>query len=391
MSRSREIPQRWDRDRFERFSRGPPRSSEEDFRVTFTERERPGREEITVAERSRSRGPRDRYEERDRFYEEDRATSSRPRRRTDRELFGDVDPRELAGMAMMPYRHKSITREELDINERPPRPGITRRQSSLDTYDRRPMTYEWQESRHAPDLEVAVPVRRSRGGWEEPRYMDYYDDEDYREVEIRRERSVHKRRPGKSEAGRSTKGDSKSRHESSSSSSSTAGETAKQETTSTRSVRGGSSKARSSKARSNRATSVHESLHESVHESGGNESINESFNESVHESGTNKSGRKSSANVSLHESFHESVHESGEQGSVEQSAIEESVRQERTFKKGKTRMPKRLVRKEAIMDLGYPFDEEEDFFVLRIALEKEQIDEVIKISETYREGGKFRE
>ena len=40
------------------------------------------------------------------------------------------------------------------------------------------------------------------------------------------------------------------------------------------------------------------------------------------------------------------------------------------------------------MDLGYPFDEEEDFFMLRIALDKEQIDEVIKISESYKDGGK---
>ena len=57
------------------------------------------------------------------------------------------------------------------------------------------------------------------------------------------------------------------------------------------------------------------------------------------------------------------------------------------MKKGKTRMPKRLVRREAIMDLGYPFDEEDDFFVLRTALEKEQIDEVMKISESYKDGG----
>lgn len=78
-------------------------------------------------------------------------------------------------------------------------------------------------------------------------------------------------------------------------------------------------------------------------------------------------------------SVHESIHE-----------FEESVREERKFKKGKTRMPKRLVRVEAIMDLGYPFDEEEDFFVLRIALEKEQIDEVIQISEQYKVGEKRR-
>ena len=42
------------------------------------------------------------------------------------------------------------------------------------------------------------------------------------------------------------------------------------------------------------------------------------------------------------------------------------------------------------MDLGYPFDEEEDFYVLRIALDKEQIDEVIRITETYKNGGKSK-
>jgi hypothetical protein len=60
---------------------------------------------------------------------------------------------------------------------------------------------------------------------------------------------------------------------------------------------------------------------------------------------------------------------------------------QRTGKKGKTRMPKRLVHRDALHDLAYPYDEEEDFFMLRIALEKDQIDEVIKISEMYKAGG----
>ncbi|KAH0140932.1 hypothetical protein KCU86_g24039, partial [Aureobasidium melanogenum] len=53
-------------------------------------------------------------------------------------------------------------------------------------------------------------------------------------------------------------------------------------------------------------------------------------------------------------------------------------------KKGKTRMPKRLVRKEAIINLGYPFEEEEDFIIVQRALDKEHIDEVIRISEQYK-------
>jgi len=60
-------------------------------------------------------------------------------------------------------------------------------------------------------------------------------------------------------------------------------------------------------------------------------------------------------------------------------------------KKGKTRMPKRLAKKQVIVDLGYPFEEEDDFLIIRRALEKDQIDEIIKVSETYEEsGGKER-
>jgi len=54
-------------------------------------------------------------------------------------------------------------------------------------------------------------------------------------------------------------------------------------------------------------------------------------------------------------------------------------------KKGKTRMPKRLVKKQAVIELGYPFEEDDDFIIVRRALEKEQIDEVIRISENYQD------
>ncbi|KAI2483458.1 hypothetical protein Ptr902_05775 [Pyrenophora tritici-repentis] len=54
-------------------------------------------------------------------------------------------------------------------------------------------------------------------------------------------------------------------------------------------------------------------------------------------------------------------------------------------KKGKTRLPKRLVKKQAVIDLGYPFEEEDDFIIVTRALEKEHIDEVIKVSENYKE------
>ncbi|KAK6397046.1 hypothetical protein LTR65_007545 [Meristemomyces frigidus] len=313
-----DIPQRWDRDRFERFgARGPPpQRFEEDYR--YQERDRPGRREVAVADRIDERGPAGHFQEQDRYYEEDRSAPApgRPqRKRTDRELFGDVDPRELAGMAMTPYRRKSVSRPDLDIDididrrAPPPRPGLLRRQSSLDTFDRRPAPrFDQDEYRMAPFTPVPLPIRRPREeAFEEIRYRDH-EPEDYREVEIQRERSVHRRRPPKS--------------------------------------------AKSVKSvKSSKATSKAKSV----------------------------TTRRSSSSSESSESFEETEKE---------ESIRESIAEtERKVKKGKTRMPKRLVRREAIMDLGYPFDEEEDFYVLRIALEKDQIDEVIKISEQYKEGG----
>ncbi|KAK5119588.1 hypothetical protein LTR85_007417 [Meristemomyces frigidus] len=303
-----DIPQRWDRDRFERFgARGPPpQRFQEDYR--YEERDRPGRREVAVADRIDERGPAGRFEERDRYFEEDRYApgAGRPqRKRTDRELFGDVDPRELAGMAMTPYRRKSVSRPDLDIDieidrRAPPRPGILRRQSSLDTFDRRPAPRynEEDEYRMAPYTPVPLPIRRPREeAFEEIRYRDH-EPEDYREVEIQRERSVHRRRPAKS-------------------------------------------------VKSTKTKSV--------------------------------TTRQTSPSSASSESFEEIEKEDSIRESIAETA--------RRVKKGKTRMPKRLVRREAILDLGYPFDEEEDFYVLRIALEKDQIDEVIKISEQYKEGG----
>jgi hypothetical protein len=344
MSRAREddlaygeLPQRWDRARFERFGRdggGGGGRYEEDIRVV--ERDRPGRTEILIAERERSRPPAGgRYEERDRFYEDERYTS-RPRRRTDRELFGDIDPRELVSGAMTTYRKP---RDELDIERRRDfsRPGLLRRQSSLDTFDRRSTRYERDEYRVPPYVPVPLPIRRR-------------DDDDYREVEIRRERSVHRREKSKKE-------ETRSRRDSTSSSSSSS--------SSDRATTVISKTSRKSKAKSSKAPSVHE----------------ETRAPTVISKARSRAG-----------SVRESIHLETEirAPSVRETAIiEESVREERQFKKGKTRMPKRMVAVEAILDLGYAFDEEDNFFVLRVALEKEQIDEVIRVSEVYRNGGKF--
>ena len=112
-----ELPQRWDRDRFEQVGRSgpppPPRRFEEDYR--FTERDRPGQQSIAVADRIEESGPRGRFEERERFTEQERFTPGGRKRRTDKELFGDVDPRELANLAITPYQRETV-REEIDID-----------------------------------------------------------------------------------------------------------------------------------------------------------------------------------------------------------------------------------------------------------------------------------
>lgn len=328
MSRYREtdlaygdIPQRWDRERFERIgSRGGGPRFEEDFR--YEERDRPGRRDVMIADRIEGRGPRGRFEESDRFFEEQESrarAASRRRRRTDKELFGDIDPREVADLALAPYVP-------------PPRPGIIRRQSSLDTFDRRTSRRGKEDYRIPVYTPVPLPVRRR------PQDQDYWDEpEDYREVEIRRERSVHRRRGPKSQREESKAPSSLSSSSSSSSSSATEYVPPPPKSRAT-------SRAASSKP------------------------PREVYSETIVEKVSSPPSAPPAS-------------------SVKSSSFEASVREERRFKKGKTRMPKRLVRLEAIMDLGYPFDEEEDFFVLRIALEKEQIDEVIQISETYKDGG----
>ena len=286
-------------------------------------------------------------------------------KRTEKVLFGDTDPREIANLALTPYRKQSVTREDVEFTQRspPPRPGLIRRQSSLDTFDRRPIPrYEREEYRVPVYAPAPVPYRPQPpdGYGPQPGYYEergrYYEPEEYREVEIQRSRSVHRTGGAKSvksaKSGKSHK--TKSRRSSSSSSSSS--DTTKQSHHESHHGGGGGT-----------------SFHESISQHGGGVSIHESIDERQTRGGSR----------SIHESFHESIHGGG-------GSIAESIQQtEKKFKKGKTRMPKRLVRREAIMDLGYPFDEEEAFFVLRIALEKEQIDEVIRISETYKNGGKF--
>ncbi len=198
---------RWDSKRFSRESedryRGPPAS------VMEHERERPfdfgRRMDDRYALPTR---PVERFDER--YYREE--TYGPPARRPERRYYDDDDFYESrgppAGGAMIPYRPQRA--------EAPPRPGLLRRQSSLDTFDRRPMRrYDHDDRddfRHRPAppppvIPIQVPASRSPPRYSRPRYAErdyedirvaepeYYGDEEfraYREREWTRQRSRHR-------------------------------------------------------------------------------------------------------------------------------------------------------------------------------------------------------
>jgi hypothetical protein len=277
-------PQRWDRERFERMSRRAP--DERDY-VRVAERERVGPRtavrDVSLDERFDRRSPRGaRYEERERFFEEDRFGPP-ARRRTD--FMEEPLPAEIANRALAPYRRRSIVEREVDVPaRRPARPTFLRRQSSLDTFDRKPISRYNDEYRIPADVPIPLPIRRPRSpprrfreeAFEEVRYRDLPEVDEYRDIRIRRERGH--------------------------------------------------------RSRSKAATSV----------------------------------RSSSSSSS----------------SVEEVAPAPA----NVGKKGKTRMPKRLAHKKAIVELGYPFEEEDDFIIVQRALQKEHIDEIIEKSKGYRDG-----
>jgi hypothetical protein len=189
-------PQRWDREKFERYGRGGG-YDERDYRFQERDRFDGGRErryvDLDVTER---RGPR-RFEERERFVEEDRYAPP-ARRRTD---FLDVPFQpEAANTALTPYRRKSVVERDIDFPVRPAQ--LIRRQSSLDTFDRRPLPGDAGHHRLPPDVPVPLPIRRPRSPprerdryrereFEEIRYRDLEPEsfEEYEDIHIRREKS----------------------------------------------------------------------------------------------------------------------------------------------------------------------------------------------------------
>lgn len=199
--------ERWDRDRFERARGG--HKDHDHFRYSEHDRYPGGRLDIDIHkdyDRSAPRVP-----DRHRFHEEDRF--SRPPRRRE-PLFDEPTPSDIANQALAPYRRKSVVEKDIDIAiRRPARPGYHRRQSSLDTYDRRPLPryseYDREEWRPPTNVAIPIPIRERRRSpprhrdddYEDYRYHDYERErerrgrpvEEYREVEVQREKSTRRR------------------------------------------------------------------------------------------------------------------------------------------------------------------------------------------------------
>ena len=203
---------RWDRERFhvererDRFAAPPaPRAP-----VMERPYERRFEEDIE------RRGPR--YEEDERFIVKERfgPPARRPERRyyDDELAYGEDSPP--AGGQMIPFRSRgrgnsTYSREFEPRNRASPRPGLLRRQSSLDTFDRRPAQRYYERDEYRETIPVPVPPRRpsppprfeapppprfAERDFEEIRIAepDYYGDEEFRGFRERERTTVRRRR-----------------------------------------------------------------------------------------------------------------------------------------------------------------------------------------------------
>ncbi|EON99793.1 hypothetical protein UCRPA7_4601 [Phaeoacremonium minimum UCRPA7] len=299
--------ERWDRERFmferdrdrfgdersrfeedDRYNRGPPRRRES---VDHDRRPRAFDDDVVIRENRR-------------VYYDDEPRFQRRRSPPDTE----VDRRVVI----------ERERERVRSPSPPRRPGtLLRRQSSLDTFDRRPRGYYEREEYgpparredFRPPTYTPIPLPRSKAlppprRFAEREYYDeikvsdpdYYGDDDYRPYpeRVREKEIIKTRRRDRSPASRTSRG------------------------------------------RSHRGSSVR---------------------------GSSRSSSTSSRSSS--------------------SSGGTTVKSEYP-KKGKTRIPRRLVSERALIDLGYPFVEEGNVIVVLKALGQDNIDDLLKLSEDYK-------
>lgn len=221
--------ERWDperfareRDRVER-SRGPPVIERERFeeRDRFESRGSPQgggwRRESAVEDFSYNRGGGrgERFEERDIVFEERYGPPARrPRGGPQRYYDDDMESMDGSPMRgqMVPFQDRRRPSMNAERGYGPPgrrnepRPGIIRRQSSLDTFDRKPMR-RYGDRVQGPPETIVIPAGGRRR--DPPRYVerdyeeeiriaepDYYGDEDFRGYREREIETVRRRKVG---------------------------------------------------------------------------------------------------------------------------------------------------------------------------------------------------
>ena len=185
-NRERDGRQVIERDRFEEHERyAPPRPS--------------GRETAVEDFHSPRFAHAERFEERDRFFEEERfgPPARRPAGRQPRYY----EEEDIDNFDSSPNRGpEPLRRKGYEAGRALPRPGLIRRQSSLDTFDRKPLP---RYPREPPEvIAMPVPGRRRRSparyerDFEEIRIAepDYYGDEEFRGYKEREVSTVRRRR-----------------------------------------------------------------------------------------------------------------------------------------------------------------------------------------------------
>ncbi|KAI4277493.1 MAG: hypothetical protein L6R38_005436, partial [Xanthoria sp. 2 TBL-2021] len=235
-----------------------------------------------------------RFEERERddfiFKERPKESFGPPARRRESGRYYDEEIDTFDGSAasgpISPFdrRRQSVNKDLGPLQRRaPPRPGMIRRQSSLDTFDRKPLPRYGDRFREPPET-IVIPTsakRRSPPSYPEREFEDPRASFGHEEFRGYREREI-------------------------------------------------------SRVRRNRADSSAERVE--------------------------------------HETFE-----------IEEDEIEKPYP-----RKGKTKMPAKLANKRAIIELGYPFEQEGETIIILKALAKEHIDEIIKISKEMNERGESR-
>lgn len=198
----RREPERWDPERFNRERGGRQQAPQVIERDIYEEHDRftsppPRRPQRAFDDFDYPPPPGrrvDRFEEKDRFFHEERygppaRRAPRQERRYEEEDFDDFEESERGGGRMMPARRG------------PPRPGMIRRQSSLDTFDRKPLP---RYPRQPPEvIKMPAPGRRRKSptryerDFEEIRVAepDYYGDEEFRGYKEREIITDRRRRP----------------------------------------------------------------------------------------------------------------------------------------------------------------------------------------------------